>query len=598
MPREIPVVNIRTIALLVGALTVSFAMLPLAAQQPNVVLIMTDDQGLGDFGCTGNPLVETPNIDQLLEQSARFENFYVCPVCSPTRASLLTGRYHYRTGVVDTYIGRSMMDTAEVTLAERFQGSGYRTGIFGKWHLGDCFPMRPMDQGFDTAIVHRGGGIGQSSDPIGAEGKYTDPILFHNGKPVQESGYCTDVYYDYAIDFIETCVQQQQPFFVYLPDNCPHGPFSDVPSKWYGQYEQQDLSAASYPKVAGGEPVKATTKPDKNARVFSMISNIDQNIGRLRARLQSLGVGDNTIVIFLTDNGPNGERYTCGLRGRKTSVYEGGIRTLCLFHWPERVKSKAVLADVAAHIDITPTLIDACQLEPVTAAPTMDGTSLFPLLTGEAKQLPARNLFLQVHRGNRPQRYHHFAVRGPRFKLVHHSGFHQESFGGPPNFELFDLQQDPFEQHNISDQHPDQLSSLKQAYDNWFDRIENQRGEFLPPRIGVSPATENPLVLTRQDSFRDPNTKPKQWPQTDGWRLTASAAHSALATVYFRKPQSGNVVIVVGLQRFETRVQEATRVELPIEIPAGNHKLTSFVELGNGQQPARQAYQVQLDWEQ
>ncbi len=589
-------ITMRIACLLLSVILAVLVAAPCAAEQPNVVLIMTDDQGLGDFGCTGNPLVQTPNIDQLLEHSARFENFYVCPVCSPTRASLLTGRYHYRTGVVDTFIGRSMMNADEVTLAERFQASGYRTGIFGKWHLGDCFPMRPFDQGFDTAVVHRGGGIGQSSDPIGAEGKYTDPILFHNGTAVQEQGYCTDVYYDRAIEFIESCVQQQKRFFVYLPDNCPHGPFRDVPEKWYQRYREIDLSAESYPTVAGGEPIKSSTNADKNVRVFSMISNVDENIGRLRNRLATLGVADNTIVIFLTDNGPNGERYTCGLKGRKTSVYEGGIRTLFGIHWPQGIKSPITLSDVAAHIDVTPTLIEACQLKPLPGVGDLDGVSLWPRLTGQADQLPERNLFLQVHRGNRPQRYHHMTVRGPRFKLVHHSGFHQQGFAGPPKFELFDLKQDPFEQQNIIDQHPERAAAMQRAYDQWFDQIEAARGDFMPPWIKVSPADENPLVLTRQDAFRSPDSKPAQWPRTDGWRLSAAEPQSGKATVFFRKPQTGTVIVAVGERRFEAAIRQATQVELSVTVPAGDFTLTSFVVPDQDKAKPQQAYQLQLDW--
>ena len=189
----------------------------LAAERPNIVLMMSDDQGYGDFGATGNPVIETPHIDRMARESVSMRTFYVSPVCSPTRANLMTGRYNYRTRVIDTYLGRSMMDPEEVTIAEVLHGAGYATGIFGKWHLGDCYPMRPIDQGFEQALVHRGGGLAQPSEPLENQNRYTDPILFRNGEKVRTKGYCTDVYFDAAIEFIEQARRNQRSFFVYLP---------------------------------------------------------------------------------------------------------------------------------------------------------------------------------------------------------------------------------------------------------------------------------------------------------------------------------------------------------------------------------------------
>ena len=192
---------------------------PLAVAQPNVVVVMTDDQGYGDFGYMGNPVIRTPNLDALARESVRMESFYVCPVCTPTRASLMTGRWHMRTRAIDTYVGRAMMDPGEVTVAEALEDAGYATGIFGKWHLGDCPPMRPQDQGFQEALVHRGGGIGQPSDPLGGERKYTDAVLFQDGRQVQTRGYCTDVYVTAALEFMERAHGRGRPFFCYTM--CP-----------------------------------------------------------------------------------------------------------------------------------------------------------------------------------------------------------------------------------------------------------------------------------------------------------------------------------------------------------------------------------------
>ena len=212
------------------------------AERPNVIVIMTDDQGVGDFGFAGNQLIDTPHLDALYKGGVHLEEFYVSPVCSPTRACLMTGRYNYRTRCIDTYLGRSMMEPQEITVAEVLNAAGYRTGIFGKWHLGDNYPMRAIDQGFDEALIHKGGGLAQPSEPRENGRRYTDAILFRNGKQVQTKGYCTDVYFDAAIDFVKTTTDNDDNFFVYIPTNAPHGPFHDVPQELYDDYSQKDFS--------------------------------------------------------------------------------------------------------------------------------------------------------------------------------------------------------------------------------------------------------------------------------------------------------------------------------------------------------------------
>ena len=349
-----------------------------SAEPPNIVLVMTDDQGYGDFGFAGNPVIETPHLDALAAQSAQVERFYVSPVCTPTRASLMTGRYNYRTRAIDTYIGRAMMEPEEVTVAEMLGDAGYATGIFGKWHLGDAYPLRAMDQGFEESLVHRGGGIGQPSDPPGGEGRYTDPVLFRNGVREDMTGYCTDIYFDAAFEFMERAAEDGRPFFAYVPTNAPHGPFHDVPQDWLDHYRQVDLRPALPGPEEPGEPVL-----DRLARTFAMISNIDANVGRLMQRLDALGLAENTIVVFLTDNGPNGNRYTGPLRDRKGSVLEGGIRSPLLVRWPARLPAGGKAVDrIAAHIDVTPTLLDAAGVEP-PAGLHLDGRSLLDLLAGD-----------------------------------------------------------------------------------------------------------------------------------------------------------------------------------------------------------------------
>lgn len=483
--------------------------LVLSAQRPpNVVVIMTDDQGYGDFGFTGNPTIMTPHLDAMAARSGQMRQFYVSPVCAPTRACLMTGRYNYRTRCIDTYIGRAMMDPSEVTMAEVFGEAGYATGIFGKWHLGDNYPMRPMDQGFRHSLVHRGGGIGQPSDPLGAEGAYTDPVLMKNGQPTQYYGYCTDIYFSGALDFIDDSVAQEQPFMVYLPMNCPHGPFDDVPKALYEMYRRRDLSNERFSESEGHALPKDTERSlDKRARIFAMITNVDENIGRLFSRLELLEQWDNTIVVFLVDNGPNGRRYVAGMRGSKASVYEGGIRSPLLFHWPERVSAGTESTRIAAHYDLLPTLMEACEISDDRV--DLDGVSFLPGLLGKSEADSDRFLVIQAHRGDEPQRYHNFMLRDQEWKLLHASGFGGESYEGKPQFELYHLASDPLEERNVLAANEDVFRRLKSNYDRWFDDVSSTRPRnFAPPLIYLGDEHENPVVLTRQD-WR--HTKGRPW---------------------------------------------------------------------------------------
>jgi arylsulfatase A-like enzyme len=467
--------------------------------RPNVLIIITDDQGHGDLGIHGNPVIKTPNFDRLGRSSVRLTNFYVSPVCAPTRSSLLTGRYNYRTGVVDTFQGRAMMRSEEVTLAERLASAGYRTGIFGKWHLGDNAPMRPMDQGFRESLVLKGGGIGQPSDPPGGT-HYFDPILQHNGKPETRPGYCSDIFTTAAIEFMTA--ERERPVFTYLAFNCPHTPL-EVPESDLAKYAQADLSNTRFPTV--GRSIPAPTPRDETARVYGMISNIDDNIGRLFQKMEQAELAENTLVIFLTDNGPQQVRYVSGLRGRKGTVYEGGIRVPCFLRWPGVLKPGEEIDRIAAHIDLTPTVLEACGIAKLDNV-SFDGVSLWPLLTGKvaAADWPDRTLFFQWHRGNIPERFRAFAARSQRFKLVR-----AEGPGSPPKpaFELFDIPADPYEQHNIASEHPEAVEKLRTAYSAWFDDVGRPFG-YAAPRIWIGSTEEDPVSLTRQDWRVPPGDKP------------------------------------------------------------------------------------------
>lgn len=525
------------------------------ARRPNVILIMTDDQGWGDFGFHGNAKIHTPHLDRLARESVELTQFYVSPVCSPTRASLMTGRYNYRTGAIDTYLGRSTMVAEEVTLAEMFSSAGYRTAIFGKWHLGDNYPSRAMDQGFAESLVHRGGGMVQPADPPG--GSYFDPILMHNGRDERAQGYCSDVFAKAAASFIEQ--HRDEPFFVYLAFNCPHTPLQ-LPDEYLARYKDQGLD-------------------DTTARVYGMVANIDDNLGRLFAKLDSLELADNTIVVFLTDNGPQQPRYTGVFRDRKGSVYEGGIHVPCLVRWPGHLAAGAKCDQVAAHVDLAPTLLDACGLAKPKEV-TFDGKSLWPNLTNRGvpdPKLSERLLFFQWHRGDVPERGRACAVRTSRYKLVQSEG-RAEQNDYTPNWELFDLASDPGEQHNVIEQHGGVADTMRKAYDAWFDDVGSTRG-YPAPKIIAGTNHENPVTLTRQD-WRGPKA---------GWRedgvgyWDVDFATAGPYDVTLRMPavkDSSTAKLQIGkLQKSQRLEAGAASVTFSgLQLPAGTHRVQGTIE--------------------
>ena len=486
------VVAAPVVAAVAVASSLSSAQAP--ATRPNVLLIVTDDQGYGDLGMHGNPRLATPNLDRLGRQSVRFESFYASPVCSPTRASLLTGRYNYRTGVVDTYLGRSLMHADETTLAEMLSGSGYRTGIFGKWHLGDNVPLRAIDQGFDEALTLNGGGIGQPSDPPGGE-SYFDPLLRRNGEWVRTKGYVSDVLASAAIAFIRG--NRNRPFFAYLAFNAPHTPLQ-APPDTYAKYRAMNLAASDFPHA--GHPIAGKFDPETTARVYGMVENIDHNIGRVLAALDDSRLADRTLVIFMTDNGPQQPRHNAGMLRLKGTVNEGGIHVPFFVRLPGRFEAARTIDRIAAHIDVTPTVLEICGVSP-PARVRFDGRSLVPLLAGTAVAWPDRTLFFQWHRGDAPERGRAFAVRSQRDKLVQWqgAGANAPAPAAPP--QLFDMEADPFEQRDLAAGRPEIASALRRAYDEWFADVTAGRdySDAGVARIFIGDPRENPVRLTRQD---------------------------------------------------------------------------------------------------
>ncbi len=467
-----------------------------SSPKPNVIIVMTDDQGIGDFGFTGNPYIKTPVIDKLADQSLNLTNFYVAPVCAPTRASLMTGRYSERTGVYDTYKGGAIMSDSEITIAEILQENGYETGIFGKWHLGDNYPYRPFDQGFETSVVFRAGGVGQPGDIFNffaRDSSYFNPVLFKNGEPVKTIGYCSDVYTDETIEFInKNQKKSEKPFFAYLSFNAPHTPLQ-LPQEYYNMYKDIEFDASKFEVY--DEIVEKMTAKDIEAakKVYGMVSNIDDNIGKLIQSLKEQGIYDNTIIVFLTDNGPQQNRYKMGLRERKSSVFGGGVRVPCLIHYPEKFKEKQELDATIAHIDLLPSILDLCGLEKVNHK--IDGISFFSSDNDDYSAFENRTLFFEWGRGFLTK-YRNFSALKNNFKLVGNTSAESSI----ENFELYDVESDPQEKNNILAENTETANALKTEIDDWYNEIisEENNNKIYPAFVGTS--YENPVLLNRNDA--------------------------------------------------------------------------------------------------
>lgn len=414
-----------------------------AGSRPNVLLILTDDQGYGDFSLRGNPHLKTPHLDRLARQGTEFTNFTVSPVCAPTRAALLTGRYPLRTGVHGVTKGRETLRANELTLGNCFDRAGYRTSLIGKWHLGENYPYVPHARGFQEFTGFR----------TGHWNWYFDSPVERNGQPATLPGYIADSLTDEALRFIRR--PARDPYFLYLAYNTPHAPYQ-VPDLYFNRFAGKGLSV-------------------EDQTIYGMIANLDDNIGRLLA-----SVDDNTIVLFLCDNGPQTNRFNAGLRARKGSVYEGGTRSPLYVRWPGRIAARQT-AVPAAHIDILPTLMDLTGLTR-PPGPTLDGVSLAPVLTGEAVSLPPRPIFTHADQQADPTQPYPGCVRLGRYKMVNGK-------------ELYDLQSDPGEQTNLAAQDPALLRQLTSTYESWFASTLTGFTPGAPP-IPVGHREENPARLT------------------------------------------------------------------------------------------------------
>ena len=499
--------------------------------RPNVILIITDDQGYGDLGINGNPHVRTPVIDNFAKKSIQFTNFYVSPVCAPTRASLLTGRYSLRTGIRDTYNGGAMMATEEITLAEMLKKANYKTGIFGKWHLGDNYPFRPSEQGFDESLIHLAGGMGQVGDIttfFKGDSSYFDPVLWHNNRPEAFEGYCSDIFTEQAIDFIEK--NSQTPFFCYLSFNAPHTPLQ-VPDEYYARYKDIDPSEGF---GEDGKPFPSMTEQDKEdaRKVYAMVENIDDNLGKLFKKLDQLGITENTLIIFMTDNGPQQRRYVGGLRDRKGSVFQGGIRVPFYLSYPASFAGNREIEEPSAHLDLVPTLAEICNLD-LPKDRTIDGRSLLPLLKNPSTTLPERSLFSYWSRGY-PELYVNIALQRGDYKLIGNT-----DYGAPVDkFELFNVYKDPFEETNLIQVEKSKATALKTELDSIYQSLIHSPNLVNQPRIILGHPAENPVILNRNDAAGERGI----WNQEEVygfWRVKIEAGNYNIK-FKFIKPVAGN----------------------------------------------------------
>ena len=458
-----------------------------AADQPNVVLIMTDDQGYGDLSCHGNPLLKTPHIDRLSRESLRLTDYHVAPTCSPTRAALQTGHWTNRTGVWHTIMGRSLLRANEVTIGQVFKDAGYATGMFGKWHMGDNYPYRPEDRGYSEVMRHGGGGVGQTPDFW--NNAYFDGSYFHNGTPEPVKGFCTDVWFDYAQRFIKQQNKADKPFFAYIVTNAPHGPMH-CPPEFSAPYEKA-LKAQAKP-APKGKKGRGQNRGGMNVAYFlGMIANIDHNVGQLRDFLDAEGLTENTIFIFTTDNGTSsGDRvHNAGMRGKKGSEYDGGHRVPFFIHWPKGgfVGGKDV-NPITAHVDVLPTLIDLCDV-PAPKGVKFDGTSITPLLESAAGKRadllwPDRILVTDSQRVKDPIKWHKSSVMTSRWRLVNGK-------------ELYDIKADPGQQTNVAKDHAQVLARLTRFYDEWWAELEPTFKQDCAIYLGHP--QDNPATLTCHD---------------------------------------------------------------------------------------------------
>jgi arylsulfatase A-like enzyme len=464
-------------------------------KRPNIIYVMTDDQGYGDIAAHGNAIISTPNLDRLHKESVRLTEFHASPTCSPTRAALMTGRHEFRSGVTHTLNERERLALSATTLPQLLKTAGYSSGIFGKWHLGDEDAYQPDKRGFDRVFIHGGGGIGQSfpgscGDVPG--NSYFNPTIRSDGTFVKTKGYCTDVFFDAALDWIDRCRNEGRPFFCYVTPNAPHGPL-DCPAG-------SDTPYLAKLKAAG---VKDPRQRADIAKFYGMIENIDTNVGRLFKKLEEWGLADDTLIVFTTDNGTatGSPVFNAGMRGTKGTAYRGGTRVPSFWRWPGTLPSGVDVPAVTAHIDVLPTLCEFAKVDiPADIAAKVEGRSLVPLLRDEKAPWPDRPLFTHLGRWDRGKQaenaYRQCRIREGKWSLVNVKN-------SPTTWELYDVAVDPGEKNDAAKQHPDVVARLAAEYDRWWRSVQ-------PDLVNenVDPPAANPFKVAYEQQFGPPPTTP------------------------------------------------------------------------------------------
>jgi arylsulfatase A-like enzyme len=545
-------------------------------KRPNVIIVLTDDQGYGDLGCHGNPVLKTPNLDAFHDEAVRFTDFHVSPFCTPTRAAIMTGNYPGSTGAYRTSSGRTMLHRDEKTIGNLFSDAGYATGMVGKWHLGDNAPHRPQDRGFQDVVWHRCGGIGQASDYWGND--YFDDTYERNGEFEKFEGYCTDVWFREGIRFVEQ--NKDRPFFLYLALNAPHGPYR-VPEEWAEPYQNNDTLVA-------------------NPNFYGMIANIDFNMGNLRQRLDDLGLAENTILIFMTDNGTaaggkfNGldsepvVGYNAGMRGKKSSVYDGGHRVPFFIYWPKGgIGGGKDIDRLAAHIDMLPTLAALCDIQ-VSDEYKPDGVSLKPLLEGADHGWSRDHHIVQFHGGAYakalpPRPYEYSVVMTERWRLVNSDGQG-----------LFDIEADPAQRQNVAGEHPEVVAELRSFYEPFWEKVSPR---LRAVRIDVGNPAENPTVLCSQDWYMPIENPPwhfssiSRLPRVTGpWMVNVKNPGSYRITLRQFPEVADKPVLAVHAKieiagkTMESKVEPGSKgVVFEIDLPAGPTELLTYLYDAKGE---------------
>ena len=532
------------------------------ANQPNVVIVMTDDQGYPEISAHGNPILQTPNLDALSKQSLRLVDFHVAPMCAPTRGQLLTGLDAARNGCINVSSGRALLRPELPTIADLFTASGYRTGVFGKWHLGANYPFRPQDRGFEQSVWFPSSHIGSVPDTWGND--YFDDTYICNGKPKTYEGYCTDIFFDEAMTFMKRAARSGKPFLSYIAPNTPHGPL-----------KPKDKDRLAVQKVLKSTQFNSMNPKLKNqlANYLGMVRNIDTNMGRLNDFLNREGLRKNTIVIFLTDNGStHGPRYfNAGMRGGKTELWDGGHRVPCFISWPDGKLTAARDIDGLTQVqDILPTLVNLCDLK---STARFSGTDLTQILRGDASVPEDRSLIINYSR--MPNFVNYPTPFAQSIMTRDQAAVLWKNWRLLEDRELYNLESDPLQQTNVIAKHPDVVDKMRETLYSWWVEVGPTANE--PQRVVIGSPHENPSRLTAcewLDVFIDQQGQVRGGQQKSGYWLLEVAQEGDYEFELRRWPKEANLPL-------NEAMPNGTGTALPIDsasIYLSNHHHLSIGE--------------------